>query len=47
MLPTFSLDALIPEPMPKKPAKTEVTPCTPIPLFTALTGGSVKSESVV
>lgn len=37
MLPTFSLDALIPEPMPKRPANMEVIPWTPIPLFITLT----------
>lgn len=46
MLPTFSLDACTPEPMPSKPAKIDMIPWTPMPRLTTLTGGSVRSTGI-
>jgi len=46
MFPTFSLDELTPEPVPRKPAKIVLIPWMPIPRFTALGGGFVKSTTV-
>lgn len=46
IFPTFSLDELTPEPVPRKPAKIVLIPWMPIPRFTAFGGGFFKSATI-